>query len=122
MQLLKKFIDLEPRDHYHRKKKHFIMLCVRRNQFNLTFCSPCIVVIYKWICQPTTALIKFYTLQLPYICFGHKVTIIRGFVRTWTVVWNSVQKITPTRNLIYNGLREVKCTYVRTKPLMMVTL
>ena len=27
---------------------------------NLTFCSPCIMVIHKWISQPTTALIKFY--------------------------------------------------------------
>jgi hypothetical protein len=27
--------------------------------------------------------LRFYNLQLPYICFGHKVTIIRGFVRTY---------------------------------------
>ena len=27
---------------------------------NLTFCLPCIMVIHKWISQPTTALIKFY--------------------------------------------------------------
>ena len=50
---------------------------------NLTFCSPCILVIDN-INQPTTALIKilFNTLRLPYICFGHGVTIIRGVVRT----------------------------------------
>jgi hypothetical protein len=43
-------------------------------------------------------------------------------LKQWTVLWNSVQKITPTHNLINNGLREVKFTHVRTKPLMMVTL
>jgi hypothetical protein len=52
--------------------------------YNLTFCSPCILVI-DYIHQPTTALIKIYLtlLRLPYICFGHGVTIIRGVVRTY---------------------------------------